>query len=279
MIPTRSVRALAASALLSLSLSFALPAALEAAEPAVGAKPTFLIVGTFHFEGSASDLMSTHFPDALTEKRQKEIEQVVDALARFKPTKIAIEAPWGSTRAQEEYAAYRKGESKLTANEIDQIAFRLAKKLGQERIYPVDHKLDLDFGKVFEAIGKSGQQALLDSAMEMGKGEIGEIQKRIDTSTVGAALRYVNDPKMLDRGLEPYLLLAQARDGDAAPGAELLADWSRRNLLIFNNLTRLVDAPNERVLLLIGAGHATLLRQYLAGSPNLKLEEAVEYLP
>ncbi len=108
---------------------------------------------------------------------------------------------------------------------------------------------------------------------------MGTIQKLIDTATVGAVFRHLNDPKLLDRGLEPYLLLAQVNDGDAAPGAELLADWSRRNLLIFNNLTRLVDSPNERILLLIGAGHATLLRQYLAGSPNLKLEEAVDYLP
>ncbi len=127
----RSAWALALGALLSFPLSSAVSAPLRAAEAPPAPKPTFLVVGTFHFEGSASDLMSNRFPDALTPKRQKEIEDLVDALARFRPTKVAIEAGWGSTRAQEEFAAYRKGEYTLTASEVDQVAYRLAKKLGR----------------------------------------------------------------------------------------------------------------------------------------------------
>jgi hypothetical protein len=278
---SRTPRALALSALVLLAAASSLTAAKpqwKVATPAVP-KPTFLILGTFHFEGSTADLMSNQFPDVLSEKRQAQIEQVVDAIARFKPTKIAVEAPLGSTKTQERYASYLKGESTLTADETDQIAFRLARKLGHSRIYPVDHKLDLDFDKTMAAIQKTGRQDLLDGAMKLGKGQIDTTQHLIDTSTVGAALRQLNSPKVLDWGLEGYLLLAQVRDRDATPGAELLADWSRRNLLIFNNLTSLIESPQERVLLLIGAGHATLLRQYIAGSPNLRLEEAVSYLP
>jgi hypothetical protein len=268
-------RALAAGVFLVLPLV----SSHAATPPKPGEKPAFLLVGTFHFQGSASDLMSNHFPDALTPARQKQIEAVVDALARFKPTKIAVEAPLGSTKVQEEYAAYLKGEYTLTADETDQIAYRLAKKFGHERIYPVDRKLDLDFGKVFAAAGKGGQQGLIDQAMAIGKQGIDATQKQIDGSTVGAALRQLNAPQFLDHGLEPYYLLAQIRDGDTAPGAEMLADWLKRNLLIYHNLTGLIETPGERVLLLIGAGHVTPLRSYIAGSPNLKLEEANSYLP
>jgi len=59
----------------------------------------------------------------------------------------------------------------------------------------------------------------------------------------------------------------------------VVGGWYQRNLYIFSNLVRLVDSPEERVLLLIGAGHAKLLRDYIAGSPNLRLVDAGEYLP
>lgn len=266
--------ALAVAALLALSH----PSARAAAPPAPAEKPTFLLVGTFHFQGSSSDLMSNHFPDVLAPARQQQIEAVVDALARFRPTKIAIEAPLGSTKAQEEYAAYRKGTYTLTADEIDQIAYRLAKKLGHERVHPVDRKLDLDFDKVFAAAAKSGKQGLIDQAMAIGKGGIDATQKLLDGSTVGAALRQLNDPRFLERGLDPYYILAQIGE-EEAPGAEMLADWLKRNLLIYHNLTSLIETPGERVLLLMGAGHVTPLRSFIAGSPNLKLEEAAAYLP
>jgi hypothetical protein len=37
--------------------------------------------------------MNVQSDDVLTEKRQKEIRQFVNLLKRFKPTKIAVEAP------------------------------------------------------------------------------------------------------------------------------------------------------------------------------------------
>ena len=72
-----------------------------------------------------------------------------------------------------------------------------------------------------------------------------------------------------------------AQIGTAADpkGAEVLAGWYKRNLLIYGNLVRLADSPEDRVLLLIGAGHEKLLRDYIAASPNLRLEEATAYLP
>jgi uncharacterized protein DUF5694 len=249
------------------------------AQPPQATKPTFLILGSFHFQGSTADLMSNHMPDVQSEKRQREMEAVADALARFKPTKVAVEVPAGNTKVQEQYQAYLKGGRQLAPDETEQIAFRLAKKLGHDRIHPVDHKLDMDFEGLMKAVEKNGQQAYFEQAMVAGKAYVDETQRLIDTANVGAALRFMNDPKQIDAGHGAYMLMAQVGTPDDPKGAEVVAGWYRRNLLIYSNLVRLIDKSEERVLLVIGAGHAKLLRDAIAQSPNLRLEEAVDYLP
>lgn len=249
------------------------------AAPAMPAeKPTFLIVGTFHFRGSTADLMSNAMPDILSEKRQQQIEGVVDALARFRPTRIAVEARPGS-RVQEQYRAWLEGEYELGTGEIDQVAFRLARKLGHAEIWPVDHKLDMDFDGLIQAATKYGQSSAFDHAMVLGKEYVGETQRRLDQEGLASALRYMNDPEELEEGHGAYLLMAQVGQGDDAKGAQVVADWYRRNLVIYSNLARLAQKPGERVLLLIGAGHAELLRDFIRESPNLRLEEVGGYLP
>ncbi|HSN88553.1 MAG TPA: DUF5694 domain-containing protein [Thermoanaerobaculia bacterium] len=267
--------------MLAVALLAVAPATVFAQTPAAPAasKPTFLIIGTFHFEGSASDLMGNSLPDTLSEKRQKEIGEVVDALARFRPTKVAIEYPMGHAKVQEAFQAYLDGQRELKPSETEQIAFRLAKKLGHKKIWPVDHKLDMDFDSLMQAVQKYGQQSYFDQAMAGGKAYVGETQRRLDQETVGSALRFMNDPKSLETGHGMYMLMAQVGGAGDAKGAEVVGGWYQRNLYIFSNLVRLIESPEERVLLVIGAGHAKLLRDYIEESPNLRLEETGEYLP
>jgi len=77
----------------------------------------------------------------------------------------------------------------------------------------------------------------------------------------------------------PYLYLAQIGAADDPKGADVLAGWYKRNLLIYGNLVRLIDSPDERIFLLIGQGHAKLLSEYVSESPNLRLEDPAKYLP
>jgi hypothetical protein len=52
-----------------------------------------------------------------------------------------------------------------------------------------------------------------------------------------------------------------------------VANWYRRNLHIFANIAR-VAQPGERVLVIMGSGHGTLLRQFVDESPDLDLVSA-----
>jgi hypothetical protein len=64
--------------------------------------------------------------------------------------------------------------------------------------------------------------------------------------------------------------------GDWA-GADLVAEWFRRNMRIYSNVLQLVDSPNERVLVIFGAGHLGWLRHDFASNPSVRLRNLAEF--
>jgi hypothetical protein len=252
--------------------------AQEPAAPPAEKKVPVLVLGTYHFGNPNLDYVKTDVDDHLSEKRQQEIQKVVDLLAKFKPTKIALELPAGDDRLQSWYEAYLRGEHELRVNESEQIGFRLAKQLGHAKVYAVDHKLDMDVGAVVAAAQQGGDRKFLETfqnAMAM----IQDVQKRQSTQTVRENLAEMNDPEFLQRGRDLYLQLSRVRGGEGGYiGADVLSDWDRRNFRIFANLAAIVDSPEDRILAIFGSSHAPNLRELVESSPDLELVEAVEYL-
>jgi hypothetical protein len=60
-------------------------------------------------------------------------------------------------------------------------------------------------------------------------------------------------------------------------GADLVSDWFRRNMRIYSNIVQLVDSPNERVLVIYGAGHLGWLQYAFSSNPNLRLRKFAEF--
>jgi len=60
-------------------------------------------------------------------------------------------------------------------------------------------------------------------------------------------------------------------------GADLLADWFRRNARIYSNVLSLADAPGERVLVLFGSGHLGWLRSNFSSDPSIRLRRLSEF--
>ena len=256
----------------------ALASGLQAQEPAARpAKVPVLVLGTYHFANPNRDYVKTNVDDHLSEKRQKEIQEVVDLLAKLKPTKIALEFPEGDDRLQRQYEAYLKGEYTLRVNESDQLGFRLAKQLGHTRVYPVDNQVDMDFGAAVAAAQQSGDRKFLEtfqSAMVL----IQDLQNRQLTQTVRENLLEQNDPKWVDTGRDLYLQMARVRTADKYVGADVAAAWYQRNFRIFANLVRILETPEDRLLVIFGAGHLATLRELVRSSPDLEFVEAREYL-
>src|SRR3546814_9808231 len=72
--------------------------------------------------------------------------------------------------------------------------------------------------------------------------------------------RALNTPAARDRLNRIYYDYALIGDGETDPGAVWVGNWYTRNLRIFGHLVRLAK-PDDRVLVLYGAGHGFLLDQ------------------
>jgi len=235
-----------------------------------------LVLGVYHMANPGRDIFNTKADDVLAPKRQAEIAQLVEVLKKFKPTKVAIESDVYSERAPKQYADYLAGNYTLTRNENDQIGYRLAKELGHAKIYPVDTDGDFPFQRLMNYAKGSGHGNDIEALM----GEIGAMVKAqndyLASHSVLETLLSMNDDAKVTQDVGFYYREAQLGEPGDWAGADLVADWFRRNMRIYTNVMRLVDSPNERVVVIFGAGHLGWLRHDFASNPNVRLRTLAE---
>jgi pheromone shutdown protein TraB len=73
-------------------------------------------------------------------------------------------------------------------------------------------------------------------------------------------------------------ILSPILPGDEYPGVDAKTAWYNRNLRIFANLQRITDRTDERILVIIGAGHVPILRHTVQASPEYALVEVADVL-
>jgi len=266
-------------ALVSLILVSAVLASGQerATPPETMARAEVLVLGTYHMANPGRDIFNTQADDVLAPKRQAEIAQLLEVLKKFQPTKVAIESDPGGPRVGQ-YSEYLAGKRELTRNEIEQLGFRLAKELGHKTIYPVDADGDFPYPRLVNYAKGSGRSKELD-AMMAGIGERVKAQSAyLASHTILETLLYINADDYVTQDVAFYY--RQARFGEPGDwaGADLLSEWFKRNIRIYSNVMRLVDSPNERVLVIFGSGHLGWLRQDFGGNPDLRLRKLAEFV-
>lgn len=246
--------------------------------PPVSEPAQVLILGTYHFADPGLDVVKMEVADILSPEKQAEVGAVVEALAAFRPTKIAVEvrAP-RLPRLDSLYSSYRAGDHELGRSEVQQIGFRLADRFGHTRLYGIDHGGDFPF------------EALMTYAQEHDCEFVGWVQEQLEAmsaennrqqreNTLPEILRNYNDPSSIAEGHGLYMVLGGVGAGDTYVGADLLARWYERNIRIFADLRALAE-PGDRILVIFGAGHAPILRELVIHDPALELVEANDFLP
>lgn len=240
-------------------------------------KAQVMVLGVYHFANPNADYVKTEFPDHLSEKKQKEIAEVLDLLAKFKPTKIVVEAVPENTKVQNNYQEYLKDNYKLTANETEQIGFRLAKRLEHKQVYLADHQIGMDFDLLMATANETKNTQFL-GFFQMVMGEAQAMLKRHAAISVREAFVELNEPILAERMKEFYLQMARVRSKDKFVGADVLTSWYQRNFRISTNIAQIVDSPKDRVLVIFGQGHAPYLRDGIKSSPDMQLIEPNDYL-
>lgn len=254
---------------------FAQQAPLESAAVAsteFANQPEVLVLGVWHMAN-----LTEETEDILSARRQAEIAEVMELLKRFEPTKIALEnAFYRSDELSNVYADYLEGEHELTRNERQQLGFRLAAELGHRTVYSIDADGDFPLPRLQDYVKARGHQEEYDAVRR----EFGEWLEAWDayltSHTVLEAMLYMNSDEYAAELMAHDYELAHFGEPWNWAGPHLLSEWFHRNARIYSNIVHLIDSPDERVLVIIGAGHLAWLRHNFTSDPKVSLRKLGE---
>jgi|SRR5579884_883810 len=243
-------------------------------------KTEVMILGVAHLV-SKRDVYNSVFQDSpLSAKRQAQIADVLDHLARFRPTKVLIEQPMGDRKIEQQYQDFLSRRFTLGANEVYQFGFRLAAKARNRTIYPIDTfdpaliDESTPSGQRIMAYLKANFTAVKDPRTDTYIAHQNAIER---SGTYLELLRYLNTDAAIDANASWYSVMdGMGRNADNA-GSAYVSQWYARNAYIFSNILSVMH-PGDRVVVIMGQGHEYLLRQFTQLNPNLVYVNPLEYL-
>lgn len=171
---------------------------------------------------------------------------------------------------------------KLRSAEIDQLAFRLMKRFELDTLYGCNapglsynmenHKDSMVLKAFLEEIF-AGYDWKSDDPMDKRYDEFYDFDDQMTKELpLLEYFKYLNSEPVVQRYHGAYLI-GDFKTDDYRGADALALYWYSRNLRIFRNIQRVVDDPNDRVLVLFGAGHSTILKQQFMATPEFELIE------
>ncbi len=243
-------------------------------------KAKIMVLGSYHMANPGADVFNMQADDVLSPQRQKEMEELVNVLLVYKPTKIVLEVSSKSDSLYNAiYRSYLQGSYKLNANESQQLGFRLAKYSGHTKVYCVDESGKFDFETVMQFAMQNGQGQTVQAMMETIQNHIANENKMLLESSLIQYFKHMNTPENQESGLGWYMKLLDISNGKSFPGPELVKDVYERNLKIMSNIFRLTDRTDDRILVIYGNGHTAFFKSILLGSDRFEWVDVFDYFP
>lgn len=267
-----------------------------------------MLLGVYHFNNPGLDELNTEVDDYFTDKRQREILDVVNRLAKFKPTKVLVEAfPRHQNTLDERYQAFVKGELDLKdlkngRSETYQLGFQIAKACGLSGVQCVDAP-GAWLGQSVNQTAEKQMPLFYASEREKLTQIVEEENKRMIANTVGENLIEMNTQASIMRNHAYYNQLSALVVDPTKPakihfdekevdglqymmigvgqhniGAELVGKWYTRNIKIFSNILRSIEKEDERILVIFGQGHIRPIQHFCEDHPILNLVAPNKYL-
>lgn len=232
------------------------------------------LTGTFHFNCLS---------DVFSRTAQTELEKITDIFSSYNPNKIALEFPLRCQEHLDEF--YKNFDRKRIAenihladmelygdtaridysNEIVQIGFRLANKLGLSRVYGIDCDMPLS-DELFEIVSPYVQDAVENHQKAFSEAFSAEndilLKYRIHNS---------RDYILSDNELYNAVNKVNIKDYE---GSRFVSQWYERNLKIFSNLQNICE-DGDKVFVLIGSSHLKILGDLINGALGMELEKTI----
>lgn len=259
-------------------------------------KIQIVLLGTFHFNQSLDSNSRLH-SNLFTPKRQAEVNDIVNSLAKYQPTKIFVEQEpdrqpfWDSV-----YTDLRNGKEPLTtkvrANEITQLGLKTAKALQLKNVLCVDFQPE-NFGEK-DYQPKNTSDSLMQAMWQYISSYPDSIQNHTDLFKLPYPTKRLKQDSLLQtKTLAEYLLTLNTPEyfaysdytnftwfysigkANEYVGVDWLTDfWYGRNLRIYTNVLRHINPKEDNTLLLIyGSSHIAFLKHLFEMNPLFEVIE------
>lgn len=254
-------------------------------------KPTeILLFGTFHFNNPGADVAKIKSFDIESEKSQRELEEITDKIKTYNPSKIFVEWEYNQQEELDSlYDLYVAGtyfnNPKLSnfykQNEIFQLAFRAAKKLGHKKVYAMDYtNTEFPFDSLMQVAKENNQTELQEEIMQVIQEFSTGFDAQIDAQkSLKEILYYSNSTALRQKDLSLYTqTIMKAGDKDNFVGAYLASEWYRRNLYMLSVMQKQITKEDEKVMILLGSSHVGIINEIISTHFNLKGVELEDVL-
>lgn len=264
-----------------------------------------MLLGCYHMDDPGLDVVNVEADDVLADDRQQELAALVERLSLWEPDAVAVERPVDEREAVVDlYRKYVVGERNYddggpddstqpdhgvaeARSEVVQVGFRLADRLGHDRVYPVDDHVRLadrfDEETQSRYDGEDVYRVPPARRERYGLPDPDGVEReetlRLQASTIPEYLAWLNEAEQLTSN-HREMFAAAIPFGETEPpaGPTALAVWYERNLRTVHHLWRAAGDGSDRILLVVGSGHVRVLRHLLHETPMCCPVSALPYV-
>ena len=261
-------------------------------------KVEVLFIGSYHMAGTG-DAMKVEADNILSSNRQKQINELLDLLQTYHPTKIFIE----NTAARQVYwdSLYTLAEKGMLPNdawarsESYQLGTKLAHRLKLPKaVVCVDwQQTDTDDLSPFDSLYQHYVKTITTSQLyqsvqsdpkalysDNAKSVITDIQtmySRVAKMPLKEALLLLNSPAVQKKLF--YANDVMLMDKNALDYGVTGANFNVvRNQQIYTNILHHITPSDRRVMVIYGAGHTEALRHMVEGNPGFILIPLTQFI-
>ncbi len=265
-----------------------------------------VLLGLWHFSNPGADEYNTTVENYFSDRRQQEINQVNQALAKYNPSKVFVEcmssdqAYFDSLYQEKDFDPQKLANSRGTSEHY-QIGFKLSKMLGLNGVECVDAP-GLWLGSAANEVAAKQYPALDAAFTKKMEEHIHEENQFLKEHSIAEGLVRYNTKESLGLNHDIYIsffssIIDQSKEEDfpvfykdekedrlaISPdqkyiGAELISEWYRRNIKIFSKVLERVEEDDDRILIIFGQGHIPILRRMFDDHPKYRIVEVAEVL-
>jgi pheromone shutdown protein TraB len=261
----------------------------------IQAQTQALLIGTFHFHNPGGDVVKQNTFDVMSNASQIELENIADKVGKFHPDKVFVEWDYKDQKGLDSlYQLYLDGtydifvEAKYKGtksynffkkNEIMQLGFRAAKRAGLKQVNAIDYPMNIPFDTVMNVINASGQSSLMNEINTTIAEQAKITNDKISKLTLTELLKDNNTAayRTMNNGLYiKYFNRAGLQDNFV--GADGVTTWYKRNLYMYSMIQKATGSKDQRIMILLGSGHVSMLKKFIDDEQIFKVVELEELL-